>query len=178
MTKTALKIIAAASLTGLVGACAQYPTDTYPRKAARAEAAAPEAPTVAARGPTGANPYLAPRAIAFRFESGGSALGPDDLDRLDAFVDEISRLPGVRVEVEGHADRRGAASENELLAQARADAVRQALVERGVEVWRSSAKGYGERRQLDEGRRKDSLAKNRRVLVVATPHLQDVHNPR
>lgn len=86
----------------------------------------------------------------------------------DALLDEIGALirdnPQLgSVSIEGHTDDRGSASFNERLSQARAEAVRDALVERGVEPERLHAAGFGERRPLVPNDSDAGRTQNRRV---------------
>src|SRR5665648_567630 len=63
-------------------------------------------------------------------------------------TDEVSQVlkehPEItKIEVQGHTDDRGSKQLNEKLSQARANSVMAALVKRGIEQERLSAKGYG-----------------------------------
>ncbi len=69
--------------------------------------------------------------------------GRADLERLALW---LSNHPGVRrIEVAGHADRRGSHAHNDPLSRRRANAVVDYLVLRGVGADRLVPKGYGER---------------------------------
>lgn len=72
----------------------------------------------------------------------------------------------VRVEVQGHTDDQAADAYNLKLSQARAQAVLEFLVARGVDAGRLVAKGYGETRPLVPGTTEDARAQNRRVEFV------------
>ena len=66
-------------------------------------------------------------------------------------------------EIEGHTDAVGSFAYNEQLSQARADAVKAALVAQGVEAARLTAKGYGSTKPLESNDTPEGKANNRRV---------------
>jgi outer membrane protein OmpA-like peptidoglycan-associated protein len=68
-------------------------------------------------------------------------------------------------EVAGHADSSGNDTINEPLAEARARAVVDDLVARGVDPSRLSARGYGSRRPLADNATPEGRARNRRVEI-------------
>jgi outer membrane protein OmpA-like peptidoglycan-associated protein len=69
----------------------------------------------------------------------------------------------VRLEVQGHTDSTGSKALNQRLSQARADAVMNALVSRGVEKGRLTAKGYGQDMPIADNTSEEGRQKNRRV---------------
>lgn len=68
-----------------------------------------------------------------------------------------------RIRVEGHTDDVGSDAVNLRLSQQRAEAVRDFLVQQGVEASRLEAVGYGESRPIDTNRTERGRARNRRV---------------
>jgi outer membrane protein OmpA-like peptidoglycan-associated protein len=68
-----------------------------------------------------------------------------------------------RVEIEGHTDSTGDPSFNKKLSQERADAVKNALIRRGVDGGRLVPRGYGEERPIAPNLTHAGRAKNRRV---------------
>jgi outer membrane protein OmpA-like peptidoglycan-associated protein len=66
----------------------------------------------------------------------------------------------------GHTDNVGDAAANQALSEQRAASVRQALVERGIDGARLTAKGYGASAPVADNRSEDGRAKNRRVELV------------
>jgi outer membrane protein OmpA-like peptidoglycan-associated protein len=87
---------------------------------------------------------------------------------LDKLADALRQNPGIRrVRIEGHTDDKEApAKKLQALSQARATAVRDALMKRGVEGDRLQAVGYGAARPTDTGKTAAAHAKNRRVELV------------
>jgi outer membrane protein OmpA-like peptidoglycan-associated protein len=91
-----------------------------------------------------------------------------------AILDQVAAVmksnPGIAIRVEGHTDERAGPIFNQKLSQARAEAVRQALITRGIAPARLEAVGYGESRPIATGKTKKGLAANRRVefLILHT----------
>jgi outer membrane protein OmpA-like peptidoglycan-associated protein len=100
------------------------------------------------------------------------ASGSDDiLPKSDQLVDEMGRAlkehPELkRVEIQGHTDNTGDDFFNLKLGQQRAEAVKRALVKRGVAPVRLHPKGYGEGSPLAPNDTPAGRAKNRRVEFV------------
>jgi OmpA-OmpF porin, OOP family len=98
-----------------------------------------------------------------------------DTDKADikargyAILQEVAEVlelnPGVRVEIQGHTDNRGSEAYNQQLSERRAQAVRDFLVEAGIDADRLTAKGYGESKPVLPNTSDANMAKNRRVQV-------------
>lgn len=98
------------------------------------------------------------------FATGKSAIRASSSDLLDEVAETFLKHPEIlRVEVQGHTDNRGGADLNRRLSKARAEAVVDALVNRGVERSRLSAKGFGPDRPIATNDTPDGRQKNRRV---------------
>jgi outer membrane protein OmpA-like peptidoglycan-associated protein len=55
---------------------------------------------------------------------------------------------------------------NDMLSQARANAVMKAMVQRGVAAERLTAKGYGQNQPLDTNTTEEGRQRNRRVQFI------------
>src|SRR5579859_865420 len=77
------------------------------------------------------------------FESGKSELNPGAARKLDQLAQFLSEHKNRRVQIEGFTDSVGSDSYNQELSRRRADAVKSALMSRGVDPSRISTEGYG-----------------------------------
>ena len=79
----------------------------------------------------------------------------------------LAEHPELKLTIEGHTDNVGDASANQALSQARAEAVRQALVAGyGAEAGRLEAKGFGASKPAAPNATPEGRAANRRVELV------------
>ena len=84
------------------------------------------------------------------FETAKSVIRPVSFDLLNEVAATIITNPDLgRVEVAGHTDSKGSDAYNERLSQQRADAVKNYLLDQGVEPETLLAVGYGETKPLD-----------------------------
>ncbi|MEM6625397.1 MAG: OmpA family protein [Pseudomonadota bacterium] len=85
-----------------------------------------------------------------------------------ALLNDIARAaracPG-SLRIEGHTDNTGRDALNTLLSRRRADAVRQALVERGLQSGRLIVRGYGSTRPIADNETEEGRARNRRIEI-------------
>lgn len=126
------------------------------------------APTVTSAPP---NPVIAQinslvAVDPIQFEFGSAVLTAETSATLDEIAELLSTQTGV-VTVEGHTDNDGDAALNQALSQQRADAVRAALINRGIADARLVAVGYGATRPIAPNTDFDGRAANRRVVFSA-----------
>jgi OOP family OmpA-OmpF porin len=97
------------------------------------------------------------------FESGSAVLTPDSHRVLDVVVRSLMAYPEVKVEILGHTDSVGQAALNLGLSERRADAVKQYLVNAGIDPARLTAKGLGEESPVASNATPEGRAQNRRI---------------
>jgi len=82
---------------------------------------------------------------------------------LNEVAEILMKNPGIKVEIQGHTDNRGAAKYNLMLSDKRANAVMEYLVEHGISPNRLTAVGYGFKRPAVSNATPEGRAQNRRV---------------
>lgn len=100
------------------------------------------------------------------FEVGRAELLPAARQNVDDVIELLDSEPGKRIRIEGHTDSTGSAALNLRLSQQRAEAVRSALVERGIEAARMDAVGMGKDFPIASNDSETGRASNRRVDVI------------
>jgi outer membrane protein OmpA-like peptidoglycan-associated protein len=99
-----------------------------------------------------------------QFETGKAVLLPKSEDLLMEIVGVMKEHPEIKqVQVEGHTDSEGGTKANMKLSDARAKAVRDFLVNKGIESKRLIPKGFGETVPEADNATEEGRFKNRRV---------------
>lgn len=88
------------------------------------------------------------------------------VDRLATFLQDNAKY---KLKIEGHTDSEGTATFNLRTSRARAQAVADALISRGVNAQRIAVTGYGESRPLASNETEAGRRQNRRVEVIVNP---------
>ena len=91
-----------------------------------------------------------------------AAAGP----RLDKLAEFLRQYPDRRLLVEGYTDSVGSVSYNLDLSRRRAQAVQTALTQRGIDISRITAQGYGKDYPVANNATAEGRAMNRRVEVI------------
>lgn len=100
------------------------------------------------------------------FASGQAQLVEGGQSSLEEVVDLLQTEPDKKIRVEGHTDSRGDAAANLLLSEQRAQAVRDSLINLGVDPGRITAMGMGEDFPIASNDDEEGRARNRRVDVI------------
>ncbi len=96
------------------------------------------------------------------FDTGSARIAPESSGLLDQLARAVTDCD-VQVTVEGHTDSTGSAALNERLSLARAQAVRDALVIRGVAADLLDAEGYGAAWPVASNETAEGREQNRRI---------------
>jgi outer membrane protein OmpA-like peptidoglycan-associated protein len=99
------------------------------------------------------------------FRSGSADLLPTAKRRLNEVADALKKAENPLV-IEGHTDSQGSAEHNEELSFLRAEAVRDYLVDRGVDSERIRTDGRGKERPIASNATAEGRANNRRVEII------------
>ncbi len=115
------------------------------------------------------------RARSIRFAEGSAAIDPDSRELLDEVAAALRPCTGSVIAISGHTNSGGNTAASLALAQARADAVRQALGQRGIPLSGLHARGMGDTRPLpgldptDPANRRIEFAVIAPMVLVPTP---------
>ena len=100
------------------------------------------------------------------FDTGRAELKPGAGRKMDQLAQFLSEHPDRRVQIDGFTDSVGTDAYNEELSQHRADAVRAALITRGIDPSRIGSEGYGKAFPVASNTDSGGRQLNRRVEVV------------
>jgi outer membrane protein OmpA-like peptidoglycan-associated protein len=100
------------------------------------------------------------------FDTGRAELNPGAATKMDQLTEFLKEHPDRRVEIDGFTDSVGSDAYNEQLSERRANAVKAALVSRGVDPSRINTQGYGKAYPVASNSESGGRQLNRRVEVV------------
>ena len=100
------------------------------------------------------------------FETGKADLRPGALRHLYPLVTFLQKEPQRRVQIEGHTDSVGSEAYNLDLSQRRADAVRDFLLQNGVNSAQLTTRGYGKASPVASNATTEGRQQNRRVELI------------
>lgn len=103
---------------------------------------------------------------AVAFEPGSATVAASSERALEALEALLREFPEARVRVSGHTDDTGPAASNLALSRARARAVADRLVARGIDAGRVVAQGYGETQPVASNATAAGRARNRRIEIT------------
>ena len=108
-----------------------------------------------------------PSEVTFAFDQ--ATIQPQFYGALNNVAATLQQYPSSYVDVIGHTDSTGADDYNQRLSEARADAVAQYLVSRGVTPARIQSYGMGESQPIASNSTPAGQQANRRVEILITP---------
>ncbi|MFY9112593.1 MAG: outer membrane beta-barrel domain-containing protein [Desulfomonilia bacterium] len=97
------------------------------------------------------------------FDTGSSKIKPESRPVIDEAVSYLEQHPEVKLEIQGHTDNVGSEEFNLRLSEARAEAVKEYMVARGIAEDRLSTRGYGFSVPAASNDTREGRAKNRRI---------------
>jgi outer membrane protein OmpA-like peptidoglycan-associated protein len=103
---------------------------------------------------------------SIRFDFDKADIKPQYREVLSRIAGVLTALKGYRIDVDGYADDVGSAEYNIKLSQRRAQAVRDYLVQAGLDPSILSTNGYGKADPRVSGQSVDARAANRRVEIA------------
>jgi len=111
-------------------------------------------------------PIEANAAIVLRnifFESNKYELKPESQVELDKIVQLLKDNPTLKIQINGHTDNSGNASDNITLSGNRAKSVTSYLTSKGIDPGRLSSKGWGDTQPVAGNATPEGRAQNRRT---------------
>ncbi len=105
-------------------------------------------------------------ALYINFETGKADIKPESQKIVDQVAEMLKSDDSLNVSIEGHTDNVGTAAFNKTLSANRAKSVMNAIVARGIEKSRLSAKGWGQEKPVGDNKTEEGRAMNRRVEIV------------
>jgi len=107
---------------------------------------------------------LADQTVHFAFDS--AAVLSKEQDKIVIVSEKLKSDPAALLLIEGHCDERGTEEYNRSLGERRALALREALVNAGIDAQRIRTISYGKDKPADPGHDESAWAKNRRGEFV------------
>lgn len=90
-------------------------------------------------------------------------LQPESTSELDQVVLLLKENPTLKIQINGHTDNVGKASDNLKLSNDRAQSVVKYLVTKGIDIRRLSFRGFGADQQITDNNSNEGKARNRRT---------------
>lgn len=101
-----------------------------------------------------------------QFEFNSSALTADSQAGIQMLTEFLQRNPNLKVELAGHTDNVGNDTYNMKLSAERAESVRKALIDNGIDGQRLTARGYGATMPMAPNDSDEHRALNRRTEMI------------
>lgn len=99
------------------------------------------------------------------FDTGKASIKVESKETLDAIKNVIREYPKARFMIEGHTDSTGKLEANMLLSKNRAAAIKNYLIENGIDPSRLESEGYGPNQPVADNKTAEGRTQNRRTEV-------------
>lgn len=106
------------------------------------------------------------------FDTNEYTIKPSFSDTLESVGLVLKEFDKTRIRIEGHTDSTGSRDYNQLLSERRAGAVRDFLLNQGIQAGRTQAVGYGPRSPIASNETAAGREQNRRVELTLVPTQQ------
>lgn len=116
--------------------------------------------------------------LAITFDFNKAVIKEEYMGEVERAANFLKRYPGVHAVIEGHTDSVGSDAYNLKLSERRAEAVRNALIERyGISESRLTAEGFGKSKPIASNSTSEGRAENRRVVAVMKAETRETVPP-
>jgi len=106
--------------------------------------------------------------LHIKFGNNSSNIAEESLPKMHKYADFLNKYTAYSANIVGYTDSRGKASYNQHLSEKRANAVRDMLIDNGVDTSRVTAVGKGEANPIADNNTKEGRAHNRRIEAELT----------
>lgn len=106
------------------------------------------------------------------YDVDSAALKPGAYPEIQRVAEVLNQYPQTRITVAGHTDSTGSEEYNQQLSERRAQNVKDALIQSGVQASRITTVGYGETQPVASNYTPEGRQLNRRVVVTIAPPQQ------
>lgn len=100
------------------------------------------------------------------FATDSAVLGAEARGSIEQAGQVFAEYPKTAIVIQGHTDSTGSEEHNQSLSERRATAVRNYLIQRGIDTGRMASVGYGESQPIAENATPEGRRQNRRVDIL------------
>lgn len=101
------------------------------------------------------------------FDVAKATIKPQSFTTINKIATFMKEYPSISFSIEGHTDSDGDAVANQKLSEARAEAIKQALIKFGIRDYRLRARGWGEAKPIASNLTAEGKSQNRRVEFIS-----------
>jgi outer membrane protein OmpA-like peptidoglycan-associated protein len=101
------------------------------------------------------------------FDVAKATIKPQSFTTINKIATFMKEYPSISFSIEGHTDSDGDAIANQKLSEARAEAIKQALIKFGIRDYRLRARGWGEAKPIATNLTVEGKSQNRRVEFIS-----------
>ncbi|HWP82623.1 MAG TPA: OmpA family protein [Bacteroidota bacterium] len=113
------------------------------------------------------------RLYSIHFDVGKSMIRKEDERSLYEIIDDLKAVPDARLEIGGHTDSTGSEEKNIELSSERANAIKQFMVQNGIDPERLVARGYGSQYPIAPNDSPENMQRNRRTEFTLIRPISD-----